>query len=92
MSGFWVVAYDISDDRIRSKVADMLKNHGERVQYSVFECRLTRRQLLTLRGQVSQMLDRDDSARWYPLCRWCRKDIGSQGEGGFLADPDFFEI
>jgi CRISPR-associated protein Cas2 len=82
----------VSDDRIRYQVADMLKNHGERVQYSVFECHLTRRQLQALRSQVSQLLDKNDSARWYPLCRWCRKDIGSQGKGGVTTDPDFFEI
>ena len=87
-----MIAYDISDDRTRYKVADMLKNHGSRVQYSVFECYLTRPQLRVLRNRVSPLLDRDDSVRWYPLCQWCRKDIVWQGSGGIEDDPDFFEI
>lgn len=35
-----MITYDISDDRIRYRVAKILENHGSRVQYSVFECRL----------------------------------------------------
>jgi CRISPR-associated protein Cas2 len=35
---FVVISYDISDDGIRKKVANILLDHGVRVQYSVFEC------------------------------------------------------
>ncbi|NMG82782.1 MAG: CRISPR-associated endonuclease Cas2 [Methanosarcinales archaeon] len=33
-----VISYDISDDKKRNKVANMLLDYGTRVQYSVFEC------------------------------------------------------
>jgi len=39
----YVVAYDITEDKERKKVDDLLKNFGFRVQKSVFECRLTKR-------------------------------------------------
>ncbi|MBC2698445.1 MAG: CRISPR-associated endonuclease Cas2, partial [ANME-2 cluster archaeon] len=35
---FVVISYDISDDGMRKKVANILLDHGVRVQYSVFEC------------------------------------------------------
>ena len=33
----YTVAYDITDDKRRNKVAKILKDFGKRVQYSVFE-------------------------------------------------------
>lgn len=36
----YVVVYDISDDRERTRVDKVLKNYGFRVQKSVFECKL----------------------------------------------------
>lgn len=35
---FYVVVYDISSDKQRKKVSDLLEGYGLRVQYSVFEC------------------------------------------------------
>jgi len=39
--GKYVVAYDVADDAEREKVAKILQGFGDRVQKSVFECRLT---------------------------------------------------
>lgn len=36
----YVVVYDISSDRERTKVDKVLKNYGFRIQKSVFECKL----------------------------------------------------
>ena len=38
---YFVVSYDISDDKRRTKIHNTLKSYGQRVQYSVFECDLT---------------------------------------------------
>jgi len=35
-----LVSYDVPDDRRRTKIAALLKDFGERVQYSVLECLL----------------------------------------------------
>ena len=37
---FILVTYDIKDDKKRNKVCNILKDYGNRVQYSVFECYL----------------------------------------------------
>ena len=45
----WVIAYDSPCDKRRRKMAKLLKGYGERLQWSVFECRLQPHQLLRLR-------------------------------------------
>ena len=42
----YTVAYDITDDKRRNRVAKILKDFGTRIQYSVFECNTDRRALL----------------------------------------------
>lgn len=36
----YLVSYDISSDRRRKKIVNILENYGKRIQYSVFECDL----------------------------------------------------
>ena len=47
-----VVSYDISDDKRRRMVAKLLEGYGYRVQYSVFECDLSLKQLQKLRREL----------------------------------------
>lgn len=85
----WMIAYDISDNRQRRLIYNQLKDHGQRVQYSVFECELTKRQQLKLRSKLSNIMAAGDSIRWYPLCRWCEPKINWVGCG---KAPQFNEF
>jgi len=40
----YLCSYDVADDKRRDKLADLLLDHGERIQYSVFLCELDRRE------------------------------------------------
>lgn len=59
-----LVAYDISDTettgaaRLR-RIADVCEKYGQRVQFSVFECRLSKAKLARLVGEVEDIIDRD---------------------------------
>ena len=86
----WVISYDIKNDRTRRKVHDILKNHGERVQFSVFECRLNNKEFEFLRSLVKPMLEREDSIRWYPLCKWCADKILCRGNATLLENNGFY--
>jgi len=67
-----VVSYDIPDDRRRTKVYHLLKDYGQRVQYSVFECRLRPKDLKRLRERLQPLLDlAEDDVRFYRLCEVC---------------------
>lgn len=90
MSRLWMVAYDISDDRIRRKTRRALSNHGTRVQYSIFECFLDGREKLALQVQLAGLIEQGDSIRWYPLCKWCRCRIVRQGQGRETHNPEYY--
>ncbi len=92
MSELWVITYDISNNKVRRQVADCLKNHGQRVQYSIFECHITRTELNHLRAEIVSRMAKNDSVRYYFVCKWCEQKIGRQGQGTLTYDPDFFRI
>jgi len=76
----YVIAYDIPDDRRRTKVHRLLCGYGTWTQYSLFECWLTRRQLVELRAKLAQhLLEERDSVRFYPLCGACREQVLTVG-------------
>jgi CRISPR-associated protein Cas2 len=68
----FVVAYDIEQDRRRTKVMNTLKDFGLRVQYSVFECELTGARLTELRERLRKLIDaRRDKLHIYAMCDAC---------------------
>jgi CRISPR-associated protein Cas2 len=88
----YVVAYDIAEDRRRTKVYKLLSGFGHWTQYSLFECYLTEKEYVRLR----QMLDRhlragQDSVRFYPLCQACRKRVETVGSEK-PQEPDLFLV
>lgn len=92
MSRMWMVAYDISDDRIRDQVREILKDSGNRVQYSIFECRLPDSDQARLQKELAGLIEECDSIRWYPLCVWCGERIIVQGQGNRSEFPDFYMV
>ena len=69
-----VIAYDISDDGRRTKIAQVLEGRGRRVQKSVFECDLTGKQLKAVRARLGELMDpATDRCHFYPLCADCRE-------------------
>ena len=93
MKRLWAVSYDISDDKRRRQVAKVLKDHGERVQGSVFECHLNKSQQAGLRTRLTELIDpQADSIRWYPVCVWCRQRVIWKGPVGGTDDPPYFVV
>ena len=76
----YVIAYDISDDRRRTKVHQILMGFGNWTQFSLFECFLTRKQLVLLRSKLAAHLNASqDSVRFYPLCSNCVAKVETVG-------------
>lgn len=66
----YLVAYDISCNKRRKKVSDLLEGYGRRVQLSVFELVLTRSKYEELRRRLKPRIDeKEDSVRFYPISR-----------------------
>lgn len=86
-----VVAYDIPDDRRRLRVAKILLGYGERVQYSVFECRISKVQYLRLKERLEEVIVPDEDAiSFYHLCESCRKKVERIGGKGLLPEDAIF--
>ena len=67
-----VFSYDVSEDKRRRKIAKILENTASRVQFSVFETRMTETQANRISQRLSSMLGDGDSLRVYV--------IGANGE------------
>jgi CRISPR-associated protein Cas2 len=88
-----VVSYDVSNDRRRTRLAHTLKDFGQRVQYSVFECRLDAEALDRLRQQIEKLTDPlEDSVRIYRLCLECEQKVEIHGLGKVVEDPDVYVL
>jgi CRISPR-associated protein Cas2 len=86
-STLYVIAYDIPDDRRRTKVHKILSGFGTWTQYSLFECFLSKKELVQLRAKLAKHLkDTQDSVRFYPLCASCVEKV--ETVGGSLPHED----
>ena|SRR5881227_376531 len=88
----YVIAYDIPEDRRRTKVHKILLGFGKWTQYSLFECFLTRKQLVLLRSKLAEhLLAQEDSVRFYPLCVNCVSKVETIG-GSLPSDDQLFIV
>ncbi len=93
MSRTWnnvIVSYDIHDSKRLQRVGKLMKDYGERVLYSVFECRLTHGQFTKMKTLIDETIDHvEDSVRFYFVCEKCLKNVRVSGLGTlFLEDPE----
>jgi len=76
----YVIAYDIPDDKRRTRVHKILLGYGKWTQYSLFECFLTRKDLILLQAKLGQhLVAAQDSVRFYPLCANCVSKVETIG-------------
>lgn len=62
-----LIIYDISDDRRRARIAEILEERAARVQESAFEARLTHAQFGRLRQRLARLTTIQDSIRYYTI-------------------------
>jgi CRISPR-associated protein Cas2 len=76
----YLVAYDISDDKRRTKVHKLLCGFGQWTQYSLFECFLDEKEYILLQHRLRAILNHtEDNVRFYPLCRACQTQVETIG-------------
>jgi CRISPR-associated protein Cas2 len=77
----WVI-YDISENRIRSRVAKICKGYGLfRVQKSAFLGDLNRNEADSLALECDSMIEESDSVFVFPMCEDCFDKIKLIGAG-----------
>jgi CRISPR-associated protein Cas2 len=76
----YIIAYDIPDGRRRAKVHKVLSGFGTWTQYSLFECFLSKKELILLKSKLAKHVeDTQDSVRFYPLCAACLDKVETVG-------------
>ena len=85
-----IVSYDIHDPKRLQRVGKLMKDYGERVLKSVFECTLSPKQFLRMKNRVDNTIDHmEDSVRFYFICDKCIKNVKFSGPGqGFPEDEE----
>jgi CRISPR-associated protein Cas2 len=75
-----IIAYDVADDRRRYHLCKALEHYGMRVQYSVFELFLTRKDLHKLVDHLNSLIDNTaDRLLVLQLCGGCHASVGRYG-------------
>ena len=89
-----VISYDVEPDRTRTRIAKLLKNYGERVQKSVFECDLEETELDGLVNRLQKTLGKaeDGNIRVYKLCQTCWQMSFGLGGAVLLKEKKGFDI
>src|SRR5437868_8756734 len=76
----YVITYDIPDDKRRTKVHEVLLGFGKWTQYSLFECFLSRKDVILLQSKLGEhLIEAQDSVRFYPLCANCVEKVETIG-------------
>lgn len=90
---FYIISYDVKDNRRRLKLSKLLKDYGERVQHSVFEARLDPAEMEKLEEEISKIIDsEEDSCRLYSICEACVGRIEIIGQGVITEYPEFIIV
>ena len=74
---WYVVSYDITEPKRWRKVYKHLHGYGRRLQYSIFRCRLTVRQMEQLRWELEKMLSTEDKLLILSLCDGCERRVAA---------------
>ena len=84
----YVVIYDISDDKRRKRVFNLLEGYGQRVQFSAFECVLNDRKFEELRSRLIKVVKmNEDSVRFYPISKHTLGQVIVWGEPPLTQIP-----
>lgn len=88
-----LISYDIVNTRRRTRVMQLLKGYGSRVQRSVFECNLDEPTFLALSRTLEALIDtQTDSVRCYRLDASAVQRIVIHGRGQVTRDPTHYLV
>ncbi|MEE9356408.1 MAG: CRISPR-associated endonuclease Cas2 [Methylococcaceae bacterium] len=91
MSRLYIVCFDVADKRRLRAVSKTLEDFGTRVQYSVFECYLDKKEHSSLQQKIAALINIEaDHVRYYPICPKDQKGILLDGKGSISPNNDFY--
>lgn len=92
-TAFYLVVYDISNNKRRNRVHKLLLDYGTPVQYSVFECLITTDEREKLEELMKKRIKPQlDHVRFYRICGSCQKEISILGRFEVTEDKNVFVV
>jgi len=74
-----LLTYDISDDKVRSEFSNFIQKYGQRVQYSVYKIKNSRRLLDNISVEIEKTFIKKfkntDSVYVFMICDACQKRV-----------------
>lgn len=89
---WYLVCYDIRDPKRWRKTFKLLKGYGKSVQYSIFRCRLNRRQHEKMRWEIEKILSDEDRLTIVALCDSCVDRMIVRNEAKWEEDNPRFQV
>ena len=77
--GHYLITYDVTNNSRRTRLSKLLEGYGDRVQYSVFEADLDRREVQEILACAAKLIGKADSLRLYPTCGECVRRVKTIG-------------
>lgn len=88
-----VIAYDISDDRRRARVAAILQTYGDRIQRSVFVCAVEAGLLDEARERIGEIINPEtDSVYVFRQCAACWEAVGIHGQATVADEALYWAV
>lgn len=84
---WYLVSYDIRDPKRWRQAYKTLRGTGERVQYSLFRCRLSKTDMERLRWELEQILADEDDLMFVHLCPRCAGRVQEKGKDSDWTGP-----
>jgi CRISPR-associated protein Cas2 len=84
---WYLVSYDIRNDRRWRQAYKQLQGRGKRIHYSLFRCRLGKTEMESLRWELEKILSSEDDLMLIPLCPRCACKIEERGTTNDWGPP-----
>lgn len=93
MKNWFLIAYDVHDDKRLRQVAQTMEGYGSRLQFSVFRCFLTKREMQRLRWELSRIMDLSDDLLVVRLCPGCVANVrATHDKQQWPDEPERFSV
>ena len=87
----YLVCYDVSNDRRRQHLVDVLLDYGTRVEESVFECSLEAQLAASMTDRIRKVVDTgEDKVLVYGLCESCAGKVLTIGPVERPQEAEFY--
>ena len=90
---WYVICYDITEPKRWRLVYKKLNGYGRRLQYSIFRCRMTVRQMERLRWELETIMSHEDRLLMIRVCSSCERHVATHNRPeSWQEEPQHFTI